>query len=218
MTAVNFLVPAAGWTLLHFIWQGALLAAALKAALYAWRESSANARYLAACATLLLMLAAPLTTLSHFINAAPVQPSTDGRQSGKPLANERAGGGGLIAGEQSSSFTLVGVGLLNEQDTTALQRLEGRLNRVLPYLLGTWFIGVLCMLLRLLIGLMWTSQLRRLVYPARREWQVTVDVLARRVRVSRPVRLCASALVEVPTVVGWLRPLVLLPTQALTGI
>jgi hypothetical protein len=37
-------------------------------------------------------------------------------------------------------------------------------------------------------------------------------------RVSRPVRLCVSALVEVPTVIGWLRPVILLPAGALVGL
>jgi beta-lactamase regulating signal transducer with metallopeptidase domain len=36
--------------------------------------------------------------------------------------------------------------------------------------------------------------------------------------VSRPVRLCQSLLVEVPTVIGWLRPVILVPVRALTGL
>jgi uncharacterized protein (TIGR03435 family) len=39
-----------------------------------------------------------------------------------------------------------------------------------------------------------------------------------RVGLSRPVRLLVSALVQVPTVVGWLRPIVLVPVGALSGL
>jgi uncharacterized protein involved in exopolysaccharide biosynthesis len=42
--------------------------------------------------------------------------------------------------------------------------------------------------------------------------------LRRRLGVSRPVRLLKSALVEVPTVIGWLRPVILLPAVSLTGL
>src|SRR5204863_17364 len=42
--------------------------------------------------------------------------------------------------------------------------------------------------------------------------------LAHRLRISRPVRLVRSALVEVPTAVGWLRPMILLPASTLTGL
>jgi len=56
------------------------------------------------------------------------------------------------------------------------------------------------------------------VRPAPTEWQHTLDELSQRIRVSRPVKLLISALVQVPTVVGWLRPVVLLPIGALAGL
>ena len=49
-----------GWSLVHFLWQGALIAgiyAAVRCFL-----TGANARYVLACATLALMMAAPVTT------------------------------------------------------------------------------------------------------------------------------------------------------------
>src|SRR5207245_8975912 len=42
--------------------------------------------------------------------------------------------------------------------------------------------------------------------------------LAAHLRVSRPVRVLESAVVQVPAVVGWLRPVILLPASALTGL
>ncbi len=65
---------ALGWTLLHFIWQGAVLAAALAAVLSFMRSRSANARYLVCCAGMLLMALAPLATLIivSISNAGPV--------------------------------------------------------------------------------------------------------------------------------------------------
>src|SRR5438045_9456639 len=43
-------------------------------------------------------------------------------------------------------------------------------------------------------------------------------MLARRLRVSRPIRVLQSAAVQVPAVVGWLRPVILVPASALTGL
>src|SRR5262249_43417864 len=45
-----------------------------------------------------------------------------------------------------------------------------------------------------------------------------LDKLRQRLAISRPVRLVNSALVEVPTVVGWLRPVILLPASSLAGL
>jgi uncharacterized protein involved in exopolysaccharide biosynthesis len=45
-----------------------------------------------------------------------------------------------------------------------------------------------------------------------------LDDLRRRLSIGRPVRLVKSALVEVPTVLGWLRPVILLPASSLAGL
>jgi len=42
--------------------------------------------------------------------------------------------------------------------------------------------------------------------------------LAEKLQVNRAVQLMESALVQVPTVVGWLKPVILLPASALTGL
>jgi peptidoglycan/xylan/chitin deacetylase (PgdA/CDA1 family) len=64
-----------------------------------------------------------------------------------------------------------------------------------------------------------TERLRREpAVPLARDWRETLARLARQLRVSRPVRLCESALVEVPTVIGWLRPVILVPASALAGL
>jgi peptidoglycan-N-acetylglucosamine deacetylase len=59
---------------------------------------------------------------------------------------------------------------------------------------------------------------RRQTNPLAERWQARVAHLSRQLRLSRPVRLCESALVEVPTVVGWLRPVILVPASLLTGL
>ena len=51
-----------GWTLLHFLWQGAVIAGVFAIVQLAQRKLTSNARYLTGCLALLLMLAAPLTT------------------------------------------------------------------------------------------------------------------------------------------------------------
>jgi hypothetical protein len=48
--------------------------------------------------------------------------------------------------------------------------------------------------------------------------QQAFDALRRRLGVARAVRLMHSALVQAPTVIGWLRPVVLIPASCLTGL
>jgi peptidoglycan/xylan/chitin deacetylase (PgdA/CDA1 family) len=61
-------------------------------------------------------------------------------------------------------------------------------------------------------------RLRRSAGPVAEAFEELLARASRRVRVSRAVRLCRSALVEVPTVVGHLRPIILVPAAALAGL
>ncbi|HNY39735.1 MAG TPA: M56 family metallopeptidase, partial [Bryobacteraceae bacterium] len=57
-------MTALGWALVHFLWQGAVIALVLAVALGAMRRSSAQARYVAACLALLTMaMCVPATSL-----------------------------------------------------------------------------------------------------------------------------------------------------------
>jgi len=73
---MNYLVHSAaasalGWTLAHSLWQGALVAVALAAALCLLRSS--RARYFAGCLALLTLLAAFCLTFRHELNVpAPI--------------------------------------------------------------------------------------------------------------------------------------------------
>ena len=56
------LVRHLGWTLLHFLWQGAVVAILLAVALRLARRSSAAVRYALGCMALGLLLLAPVAT------------------------------------------------------------------------------------------------------------------------------------------------------------
>src|SRR5258706_1936137 len=62
---------AAGWGLLHFLWQGTALAALATVAMAPFRKASA--RYVVAVGVLLIMLAAPVATFFYYRNADAVR-------------------------------------------------------------------------------------------------------------------------------------------------
>ena len=59
---------------------------------------------------------------------------------------------------------------------------------------------------------------RRETRPAAQPWAESLARLKDRLRIDRPVRLLGSIRLQVPVVVGWLRPVILLPVTALTGL
>jgi beta-lactamase regulating signal transducer with metallopeptidase domain len=89
----------------------------------------------------------------------------------------------------------------------------------LPMLLLVWLSGVGVLSLRLVSGWIWIERIRRHRTAAAAErWQQLAARLARRLHISRPVRVRESAGVDVPTVIGWMKPLVLLPASVLAGL
>ena len=52
-----------GWTMIHSLWQGGLVALSMGSATFLLRRSGANARYLVGCTSLILMLLLPALTI-----------------------------------------------------------------------------------------------------------------------------------------------------------
>ncbi|HLL48602.1 MAG TPA: M56 family metallopeptidase, partial [Longimicrobiaceae bacterium] len=202
MTADHPLVRALGWALLHFVWQGALLAGLAALAMHLLRGRSPQARYAAGCAALLLMVAAPVAT-----GLAAYEPA------------QALAAGPLPAGGAERQAVLARLAEVARQVRPADDAWRSRVEAALPSLVTVWLAGILVLSLRLLGGWGYAQRLaRREVRPAAAALQRHVDELARRLELSRPVRLLESARVRVPTVVGWLRPVVLLPFAAATGL
>jgi uncharacterized protein (TIGR03435 family) len=204
MKAIQFLseqawVSRLGWALVHFLWQGVVIAA-FYAAARRWLGTSRGpqARYLLSCVALVVLVAAPVV---NFV--------LDGSSDSLPS--------GSIATPEFSSPAA----RLELVSLVSLPSFTGHTWRdeVMPWLVIAWFAGAIAFWLRMLGGWVVAARMRSvLVRPAPAEWQRTLDALASRIRVSRPVQLLVSALVQVPTVIGWLRPVVLVPIGALAGL
>jgi uncharacterized protein (TIGR03435 family) len=195
-------VERLGWTLIHFLWQGlsiALLYAAARRIMA--RRSSSNRRYLLACAALAAMMAAPLATW-RLIEQPDASPDAAYQIRGIPPAPPTAG---------------VADATLPDSVRATVPRVESA--QFLAWIVIVWLAGTAAFWVRLAGGWVVAARMQSmLVRHAPPEWQQTLRKLGAQMHLSRPVRLLVSALVEVPTVVGWLRPVVLVPVGALGGL
>jgi hypothetical protein len=80
--------------------------------------------------------------------------------------------------------------------------------------------GSLLLSLRLVAGWIYTQRLKsRFIRTGRSEWTVTASgAFGRQMQLMRPVQLVESLLISVPTAIGWLRRVILLPASALSGL
>lgn len=168
-----------GWTLIHFLWQGLLLAAVLNTVLPLCR--SAIARHNCALATLVLMALTPIATFLSI---------HDWGNGGR----ENFAGAGMLPPTWISTSWM-------------------------GWLVMLWLAGVAGLSLRALGGWYVAQSLGRVDTLA-----VPADLLRRchdlqhRMAVAWPVRFLLSRRIDAPVVVGWLRPVILIPVSAISGL
>ena len=236
-----------GLVLIHFVWQGALVAVWLAGALRLMRHRSANARYVTAVLGFAVMGLLPIVTILTV--ELPEGPVYAARQVG-PLPFETKD-----TGEREKSLTITDV-----HDSTALQDpdvespvgpvdltpVPGNRNSELtaqrparqrpfywmsdaarkrllalglPWVVLAWMIGVSLLSLRLAGSWFQVSRLRRQgIQPVHEAVRHTVERLSEQLGARRSVVVLESALAKVPCLIGILRPTILLPASALTGL
>jgi len=102
-------------------------------------------------------------------------------------------------------------------------RWQDNLSRVadttLPFVVGLWLVGVLILTLRLTMGWMLIRRVCLSGLPIHDSFCLErFRILLKRMQIGVPVQLLESALVEVPTLVGWLRPTILVPASIFMGL
>ena len=84
-------------------------------------------------------------------------------------------------------------------------------------LVGLWMVGAVVLLLRIGVGIAATRRIgRRAEGPRDGEWARLAAELARRIGLTRPVRILSSGHTSVPMTWGWARPVVLVPEVGAT--
>jgi uncharacterized protein (TIGR03435 family) len=208
---MNDAIHVVGWTLVHFAWQGALVALTAAAALYLLRHAAPQSRYAVACLALAAMLVLPAATAWRLQSAPAVtEPAPPVRRTvflrvtpTAPAHQDR-----FLVGIRKQAVA---------PPPSATRGLGSPL--VLPTLVGLWFAGVCLLLVRLAGGWWRVRQLQRAAraLPVSR-WQAVSSRLARQIGLTRAVRVVDAVFVDGPVVIGWLQPVVLLPVAALVGL
>ncbi len=204
-----------GWTLVHFVWQAFAIALLLAVLLKLLRNSSAHLRYLIACGGLALMVCAPVITLQMI--PTPENHPTPAVQPPADLSDTDAATPVIT---DMPDIEIPPVSIAPAASALPWQdRFTHTLGAALPYIVAGWLAGVLGLSLWYLGG--WTQLQkfrRRMIQPVSPELKAKLHQLAGRLAIRQSIDLFESALVQVPAVVGHLKPAILLPASALTGL
>ncbi len=204
-----------GWALLHSLWLGAGISALLALTLRLLRRRSSNARYITSSIALVAVPAAMVAVLVSMPPPARVSaPQTP--------VNKTASGAvprSLFADPAATFVPSPVVVEASKLPEAWPARTLRAIEPAFPWAVVAWGAGVLSMAIWQLAG--WTLAMRvrkRATLPSEPGVSQTVERLARAMRVSRPVAVMQSMIVNVPSLIGWLRPVILLPAGLATGL
>ncbi len=187
------LVRALGWALCHSLWQGAALGLLAAGLLRAARHRSPEFRYRLASTALALLVLAFAGTVLWLLPQGAAEISPEGGLF-VPIFETSA-----VAGRWAQ-FRLLATPWM-------------------PWLLLAWGLGLCLRLLKLGGGLVWLyGPCLGAAEPAPAEWQTRFDRLRLEAGVHPSVRLGLSWEVDSLLVLGWLKPVILVPAGALLAL
>ncbi len=187
------LAEALGWTILHSFWQASIIGAVLWLILQVVRNTNAVQRYYFSLSALFAVLLVAVVTFFTIY-----QP--DNQHLALALTEEANWVvlPAFFADEKTwADYLDIGINLASAYS---------------PQISLVWLLGVVFLSIRFIINLLYIHQLKTYkTKPASMEWEARLKAIAEKVKTNRQIKLIESALVAVPTVVGWLKPVILFP-------
>jgi ankyrin repeat protein/beta-lactamase regulating signal transducer with metallopeptidase domain len=210
-----FWLQPIGWALIHFVWQGALIGTATGCAILLMRKSSAQARYGVLCGALFLCAISPPITWAILesnerILVAALPLDRDAPPSIPALPTPPRSAPIWPTDEAALGST--------PNSSGGWERWSGGLENAAPWCVAFWAAGVLILSARLAWDFCKLRHICSLGRSVAGEWPTQLDRLASQLGVRKTLTLLESAHLDVPTVIGALRPVLLVPGAFLTNL
>lgn len=200
MNALNFISYATkialGWTLLHTLWQGALLLIALRLIQWVAPTLKSSVKYLLNCSALALLLVISFGTFLYLYDET-------GHLSIQSLTSQHFYYTFNFSAATASSYWNEFVQQINFQ---------------IPWIITAWLIGVLIFSMRFTIGLLYIRFLKSDAIAVNAFWNSQLILLSHRIGIKKWIALVESVHIDKPIVVGYLKPMILLPIGLLSGL
>ncbi len=196
-------------TLIHFVWQGAIIAAGLWFALAITPRNNFQLRYRSAVFALILCIVSPIATFS-FLSHNPSVSQANLTQVSQLKSN--------VADSLNNSNTGLSEPITESSNSVTMQAFTDPTD-YLGYVLLAWLLGCVFMSFKFILDLNRTFRLTREgVAKVSNRVENIVNSLSAKYRLKRKITILKSRKVNVPVVIGWLRPVVLLPIAITIGL
>lgn len=197
----TILIQAFGWALLHSLWQGFLIFACLRLVLYLWSHMSARIKYNLSYLSLTGIFTWFCITLWQQVSAA--------------LRVRQATWVMIETGVRQKHIDMPAI----YQSQSSIKHFIPQLEMWFPLVVALYVTGVAVMSIKLIMDLVQLKQIRNnQVLPIDAVWEKHLERLTARLRIPRKVQLLISTHIQVPVMIGFLKPLILLPVAMFNNL
>ncbi|MET1253718.1 M56 family metallopeptidase [Aliikangiella maris] len=215
------------YTLGHFCWQATIIGLLLKLILNFTSKHALYFRYYSCLGALIFCLIAPIYTFTHYSNADSFKQSDLYTLQPTNLLNHQdiSDSNGFISiakDPNQSHLSYMSVDRDSSQDDWTIDKTNTSFYEQISnhqILVLIWGIGVCFMLFKFIFDLHKTFLLtKRGILPVDSELNIAFVNLCAQLNIDKPVKIFRSSLVNVPVVIGWLKPTILLPLAITVGL
>lgn len=206
---LNNILNSVGWTIINSIWQGFFILTLLMIAMLLINTKYSKIRSMIAFASLIILFAASIRTYldidSKFTkNTIETTKSISSEKFSLALLHESPGQQ-IESSKNEATF-------INKFFDDAI-RLS---NQNIEYIVLAWLVGVLLMSIRLFGGFLYIQKLKtRNTFQVNEKWIKIFDDLLIKMQVNKSIELLESAIARAPMVIGYFKPVILMPFGAL---
>lgn len=205
------LIEAIGWTIVHSIWQGAAIALLLTILLLVLKNMSAQIKYFLSFAALLGICVWAAYTFANSYQYAKEK---------QVLKNQMVSDPGYLKSVLNANNSKTAI-TANYQGNINIKTLKTRafFQQNFYLIFSIWIIGMAIFILRLITGLLYTHRLRKHhISPIPEIWIQKIEAFAKQMKLKRKVEAFFSPLTNVPLTLGTIKPIILFPVSAFTGL
>ena len=201
------MIQALGWTLIHSLWQGLIIAVLLSFVLSLLWKESANTRYISSIGAMIAVL---ICLGGTFVWQYQVRKNQQLAQE-NPDAMQA-----MIFVEFGKEENAEEAGFWEVEWVIAL---EENLQKNMPVVVFCWLLGALAFTVKFAGGYLYLYRLTHYqLTPLSKDWNQKAQNLANQIGLRRAVKVFESALVDEPLTLRHFKPVILIPAGLVSGL
>ncbi|MFC2151113.1 M56 family metallopeptidase [Bacteroidota bacterium] len=202
------IIDALGWNIFHILWQGFLIAIVLGFVLRLLKHKSANIKYLISFTSLILLVGLSVFNFTNNYNQTSLLSKNQYENLNRAEINE------AILIDLNESNIELSQGFVDD-----IKIKIKSIDKYFPIIVNLWIIGVFVFTLKFILSFLYTSRLRsKSLNKITEQWFSRFKKIEKQLKIRKTVKYIESKFVKIPLVLGYFKPVVVIPIEMLTGM